>query len=118
MSELPWAPLGPRDGGAKIKGKSTRQTPKGNPSELGPLFGGRHPLEGLIWVKQFPQSDVGPCSVRSQILCDANTPIWMNADGIMDPYHLNTVSKQLKQYYIDPPIARQKLDFISAGSHH
>jgi len=54
----------------------------------------------------------------ARVLVDANTPIWMNSDGIMDAVHLKTINMELKIYHIEPPIARQKLDFIEEGSHH
>ena len=55
----------------------------------------------------------------ARILRDANTPVWMNADGIMHPHHLATVNQHLRQFHISPPVARQSLDLWGdAGSHH
>ena len=54
----------------------------------------------------------------AQHLLDCNTPVWMNADGIMDNFHLRKVGKRpLKQYHVVPPLASQQPGF-STGSHH
>ena len=50
-------------------------------------------------------------------LLDANTPIWMNSDGIMDNNHLKNIGKQeLIKFHTEPPLAYQKQGFQS-GSH-
>lgn len=75
----------------------------------------------LVQVKKGEGGACSACYIVSQsgarILRDANTPVWMNSDGIMDPYHLRTVGRTLKQYYVSPPIVRQNLDVARFGSH-
>eukprot|EP00933_Yihiella_yeosuensis_P006339 TRINITY_DN11102_c0_g1_i1.p1 TRINITY_DN11102_c0_g1~~TRINITY_DN11102_c0_g1_i1.p1 ORF type:complete len:262 (-),score=20.54 TRINITY_DN11102_c0_g1_i1:313-1098(-) len=50
----------------------------------------------------------------------ANTPVWMNADGIMDPVHMQQtqVGPNLKDfliYHFDPPLAWQGRDNLPGG---
>jgi GR25 family glycosyltransferase involved in LPS biosynthesis len=49
-------------------------------------------------------------------LSDVNTPIWANADGLMDNERLTRMGfRPLEAYHVSPPLARQV--FFQNGSH-
>ena len=41
----------------------------------------------------------------ARLLAQVQTPVWMSADGVMDPRHLASVGKAARVFHSDPPLA-------------
>lgn len=62
-------------------------------------------------IESFPHWACGACYVITQrgakLLSEANTPLWANSDGIMDPRHLNDVGLNIVALAAIPKLAKQ-----------